>query len=259
MKFRPKRYFSVIALSLVVAMAMTGAIQAKEKNNRETKPAAVQENAKAVEEAKQKLQASYAKLSVTDFRESPVAGIYSMIAGGRVIYFVPEKDVLIFGEMYSKDGRSLTQEYLQEQQAKKIALIPLSDAIVIGKGKKKVIEFTDPDCPFCQRLQSYLKSKESDITRYVFFSPLRQLHPDAAQKVVHILCAENKEEAFNEIYSGKVAPAALKHCEAGEKLLAKHETISSQFGVSGTPTLVVENSVITGFQEARIAQFLNQP
>ncbi len=211
-----------------------------------------------LDDAQKKMQATFSKLSVTDFRESEIPGLYAMIAGNRVVYYQPEKEVLIFGEVYSKDGRSLTQEYLQSQQAKKVASLPLKDALVIGNGPKKIIEFTDPDCPYCQRLHAYLKNHEKEVTRYIFFSPLRQLHPDSPQKVVHILCAKDKQAAFDAVYSGKVAPTELKQCDDGTKQLQAHETVSSQFGVSGTPMLVVEGSVITGFQEARLAQYLNQ-
>jgi len=210
-----------------------------------------------IDEAQKRLQTTYSRLTFTDFREGPIPGLFEIVAGNRVIYYQPQMEILIFGELFSKDGRSLTQEYLTSQQEKKIATIPLDQALVIGNGPKKIIEFTDPDCPYCQRLHAFLKDHAKEVTRYVFFSPIRGLHPDSPQKVVHILCSKDKAASMDAVYSGKVAPTELTKCEEGEKLEAKQEAISTQFGVGGTPMLVLDNSVVTGFQEARIAQFIN--
>jgi len=45
--------------------------------------------------------------------------------------------------------------------------LDLSKALVIGNGPKTVIEFTDPDCPFCRKAASYFANR-TDVTKYVF-------------------------------------------------------------------------------------------
>ena len=63
--------------------------------------------------------------------------------------------------------------------------LDLTKAVKIGNGKTMVIEFTDPDCPFCRKAEAYLQ-KRTDLTRYIFFIPLKS-HPASKGKVQYIL------------------------------------------------------------------------
>ena len=63
------------------------------------------------EQALKSLQQSFTNSKIQDFRKAPIEGLYEVtLDGAQVIYFAPEDDVLIFGEIYSRDGRSLTAE-----------------------------------------------------------------------------------------------------------------------------------------------------
>lgn len=205
-------------------------------------------------DAQAKLQASFGNLRVTDFRESPIEGIYQLTTGTRVIYYHPAQEFLIFGEIYNKDGRSLTRDYLDAHSRERIAELPLEQAIRIGTGRHRVIEFTDPDCPYCRKLDAFLD--EQDVTRYLFFAPQTARHPDARRKAIHVLCSEAPDAALSDLYGDTTAPHALVDCARGTERLQRHEKVSAAFGVSATPTLVLKNSVITGFVPGRIAQLL---
>ena len=80
--------------------------------------------------------------------------------------------------------------------------IDLSKALVIGNGPQKVIEFTDPDCPFCRKAAAYFHNRR-DITRYVFFNPLA-MHPNARKKVQYILSSPEKTRLYHEVMSGLI-------------------------------------------------------
>jgi len=215
-----------------------------------------EEDIKSVQD---KLQKTFTRLTVENFGPSPIPGIYQLTTNQRVIYYHPEKELLIMGAIFDKSGRNLTDEHISALQRDKIKELPLDKALVIGQGEKSIIEFTDPDCPYCMKLHELLETGlNKPVKRYVFFTPITQRHPDAPAKVVHILCSEDKEKAFHEVYTRQLAFSELKNCEQGQQLLAEHQKISSQFGVSGTPTIVLENSVLPGLDKARIAQFVNQ-
>lgn len=223
-----------------------------------TATANADDNAK-IKAAQEKLQATFSNLTISDFSPSVIPGMYEVVGSGKVIYFYPEKELIVFGEIYDKEGHSLTQEKLQQVAMKNIEKVPLASALKIGNGPKKVIEFTDPDCPYCQRFHAYSKKVAKDITRYVFFSPIEAIHPNAGQKAVHVLCSPDPEAALDELFSGnKPVPAELlRNCPEGRAKLKVHTTVSTQFGVNGTPTLVIDNSVVTGFQQERIAQLIS--
>lgn len=211
----------------------------------------------AIAKAQEKLQATYGNMVVANFTTGPVPGSFEVTSGGKIIYYFPESELLMFGEFLTRDGRSLTQERLTNQQASKAGQIPLAAAIKVGSGPREIIEFTDPDCPFCRKYEDYIH-EQSDVTRYIFFSPIASLHPNAESKAVHILCAKNPIQAYRDVYTDKVALKDLDSCADGRQKLALHQKVSSEFGVSGTPTLVLGKSqVVTGFNQPRIAQYLN--
>ena len=213
------------------------------------------ETALKIKSVEEKLKTTFSNLNASYFDESPIPGIYEILAGNRLIYFSPENEMLIFGEIFSKQGRSLTAEKLARLQSKKVEDLDLSDALIIGAGEKTIIEFTDPDCPYCRKLHKKL-SQEKNVRRVIFFSIFEASHPNAKQKAVHIFCSTDKTKAFDAVFNGKIAMMELIDCDKGKRIVESHQQTSTAFGVSGTPTLVLDTSVITGYREAQIAQFL---
>lgn len=221
-------------------------------------PSAAIANKESIAKAQEKLQATYGNITVGGFAPGPVAGSYEVITNGKILYFFPESELLLFGEFLNRQGKSVTQERLTSLQANKASQIPLDQAIKIGSGERQIIEFTDPDCPFCRRYESYIEA-QPNVTRYIFLSPIKQLHPNAEAKAEHIFCAEDMTKAFKDVFNDQIALKDLKSCDDGKEKLAAHLKISGQFGVSGTPTLVLGKSqVVTGFDQPRIAQFINE-
>lgn len=206
--------------------------------------------------AEDKLKATFNNLVIHSFGPSPIPGIYEIATGNNVIYFDPKSEIIIFGEMFSKEGVSLTRERISAIAVTKVRELPLDKAIKIGSGKKVIIEFTDPECPHCQRMHQFITRRDKEVTRYVFMSPITSLHPQAARKAVHVLCATHPERALAELFATPPVANKLQECAAGKERLAVHEEISKKFGVSGTPTLVLGNEVVTGFDQTKVTKFL---
>lgn len=213
------------------------------------------EEAEVIQRAQEKLKLSFSNITATYFGKSPIDGIYEILAGSRMIYYAPENDALIFGEIFSKEGRSLTAEKVALLQKDKVKDLDMTHALVIGSGDKTIIEFTDPDCPYCLKMHKNLRDTKN-IKRKIFFTLPETRHPEARKKAVHILCSSDKEKAFDDIFSRKLALSELTHCEEGERIADIHKSISASFGVSGTPTVILGNSVVTGFRQAQIAQYI---
>ena len=81
-----------------------------------------------------------------------------------------------------KTQRDLTAERMDKQQRVDFAQLPLGDAIKIvrGKGERVLVVFSDPDCPYCKRLEPEL-DKLNNVTLYTFPYPLESLHPESPQ------------------------------------------------------------------------------
>ncbi|MBT0667394.1 DsbC family protein [Novosphingobium profundi] len=212
----------------------------------------------AAVEAQRQLRQTFTNLSFDDFGPAPVRGpIYQAVAGGRIIYFAPESQHLLFAAIYDKNGVNLTALAQDASARKRLGAIDPADALVIGPpGAPRVIEFTDPDCPYCQALERFWVSKSAEdkpVQRLIYF--VSGIHPQAAAKAEHILCSPDPEAEFKAIYAG-AAPATLKTCPAGAAKVARDAETVRKMGISGTPTLFIDGKLVSGFRQAELEAFL---
>jgi thiol:disulfide interchange protein DsbC len=91
-----------------------------------------------------------------------------VVSGTNIVYFYPEGDLLFVGDIYRKGGQSITAAKRQEIASRLVRSLPLDKAVKIGSGPKVVIEFTDPDCPYCKKASEFFKNR-TDVTA-TFFS-----------------------------------------------------------------------------------------
>ena len=111
-------------------------------------------------------------------------GWYEVYAGGRLFYTDEDVNYFFLGNIVeAKSMSNITAQRLQKLSAIKFESLPLDFAIktVKGNGKRKVAVFSDPDCPYCKRLEKDLVNV-TDVTIYTFLYPIPSLHPDAARK-----------------------------------------------------------------------------
>jgi len=206
---------------------------------------------------KENLMKSFPNLRVDGFRESPLKGLYEITAGEQVFYFSPE-GYLFFGEIWTKDGKNLTAEMREKVVSERLKNLPLDKALKIGSGPKKVIEFTDPDCPYCRKVDSLL-SKRTDVTRYVYFVPLRKIHPDAEKKARYILSQTNRDKAFHEVFEGSLDGKPLSIADGTQQQqLEEMEKVAAGLGVRGTPALWIEGAHVNGADIQRITGLLDK-
>lgn len=183
-----------------------------------------------------------------------IPGLYEVLSGQRIFYYYPDKELVLTGEIVGKDLKSRTAERKGALMAKMVKDLPLDKALKIGDGKKTVIEFTDPDCPFCRRAAEYF-TKRTDVTQYVFFAPLA--HPGAITKIEYILSAENKVQAYDAMMLGQEIPAAAKPASQQIKQLAQeHIELAKKYGVTGTPTFFINGQTVVGADLARLDELL---
>lgn len=229
-----KRIFAVV-LVFVLALALCTVAYAADKP------------ADTLSSVEKEFKATFPKFTVDSFKEGPLKGLYEVQAGPNIIYYSPE-GYLIFGEIYGKDGHSLTQDRKTAIMAEKVGSLPLDKAFKMGHGKNVVIEVTDPDCPYCRKASEFL-SKRTDITRYVYFFPLRQLHPNAERHATYIL-AKNNAAAYQEVYSGaldnKNTELSSNLGKTGGDKLKEQEGIVGKLGVKGTPVFFVNGHYVNG-------------
>ncbi len=172
-------------------------------------------------------------------------GWYEVFAGGRLFYTDENVTYFFLGNIVdAKSMSNITAQRLQKLTAIKFESLPLDYAIktVKGNGKRKVAVFSDPDCPYCKRLEKDLVNV-TDVTIYTFLYPIASLHPDAERKSKAIWCSSNRQKAWDDFMLRGVAPADKK-CDTP---LDEIQAVGQKYKMNGTPTLVfADGRVVPG-------------
>lgn len=217
-------------------------------------PAATEESAPAIAE---KFRAMYPNTRFTDVRKSKVVGLYEVVMGNNIAYTDDTGRYFIFGSLF--DMREQVDLTAQRRQAGRKTEFPsqfLSNAIktVKGDGSRVVAVFSDPDCPYCKRLEGEL-ARLDNVTIYTFMYPLEQLHPEAKTKAIAVWCSKDREQAWNQLVLTGAAPK-LTACA---NPINDNLVLGSRLGVTGTPTLIaLDGRVLPGAAPAeKLDQWLN--
>ncbi|MBW6487550.1 thioredoxin fold domain-containing protein [Sulfurimonas sp.] len=116
-------------------------------------------------------------------------------------------------------------------------------AYSVGDGKEEYLLFTDPECPYCQKLEKLLPSLAKHAKFHVFLYPL-SFHKNAKQMSYHILSQNSlgkKQEAMHQIANGsdnyKTSKFSVKEMADLDKQLQEQMQVASLLGVSGTPAV----------------------
>lgn len=190
---------------------------------------------------------------------SPARGLWEVAVenkGQRGLFYVDfSKKYLIVGPIIevnaAVDRTKERVEELNKERRVDRSKIPLKNALLLGdkNAAKKIIVFTDPDCPFCGKFHAELKKvveQRRDIAFYIKLFPLVKLHPDSLWKSRSIACSKSLkllEDNFDK------KPVPRPDCET--KDIDDNIVLAEGLGITGTPTSVMpDGSVQVGFLEA---------
>jgi len=205
--------------------------------------ASAETNSKQLAEIKTKLSKQLQGKEITSVKTTPMKGVYEVVMNGSMIMYTDAKaDFVIFGDMVDVAKRkSVTEERVAELRKVDFAKLPLDMAVKVvrGNGSRKLVVFTDPDCPFCKRLERESLKGIDNITIYSFLMPLAELHPDAARKSRLIWCAPDRAAAWNDWIMNDKLPANGK--DDCENPVQKTVELGNKLGINGTPGLIFAN------------------
>ncbi|MFA7350421.1 MAG: DsbC family protein [Methylotenera sp.] len=188
---------------------------------------------------KKAVEAAYPKFKVEKVTKTPYAGLYEVFMGGQIIY-TDEKLTFLIAEgrlVDPKTKKDITGERLEELTKIDFASLPLEQAIKVvkGNGSRKLVVFSDVDCPYCKRLERNEIANITDVTVYTFLYPIEQLHPDAANKSKLIWCAKDRVKAWDNWILRDQLPSTAATCDVP---IEKVGQLAKKIGVSSTPTLI---------------------
>ncbi|HQR51495.1 MAG TPA: DsbC family protein [Methylophilaceae bacterium] len=189
-------------------------------------------------------EAAYPNVDVKSVTKTPYAGLYEVVAGEEIVYTDEGLNYLFLqGDLVDvKSRRSLTgprRDELEENKTQKTAIdfsaLPLDKAVKVvrGDGSRKVAVFSDPDCPYCQKLEREALANITDVTVYTFLYPLAG-HADAPRKAKAIWCAPDRAKAWEDwMLRGQLADGSTS-CETP---LEPIRALGFKLDVDATPTL----------------------
>jgi len=200
----------------------------------------------ATDALRQKVEARFTGSHVKSVEKTPYAGLYEVYMDGNLFYTDDSVNFLIIGSLIdSQSGKNLTQQRLRSLTAIDVSKIPLNLAIkrVKGEGKRTLIVFSDPLCPYCQALERTLAGMDN-LTIYVMLYPLERPHPGATELAKAIWCSPDRAAAWEGWMLNKQRPPGRADC--GGDPVARIEDAGDALGINTTPTLVFGDGGIVG-------------
>lgn len=254
-----KKTLLAIVVSAVAATACTkqnADTVVSDVNTFQTKP--------AEKEVQDKIKTALSKqigngsIVVDEINTTPSPDLYELIVkvngDKNMVYATKDGNYIVAGSLLSsKEDKNLSAERMMQIQSQEQGFdsLPLDVAIkkVYGKGTQKIVVFSDPDCPFCKKLEhDFAKNADKlDMTVYTLMLPIEELHPGALQHARQILCSEDPNKAWYDwILDNNQPNDKQETCEKANSILEKSGEAAMKFQVQGTPTIVFEN----GFSQA---------
>lgn len=193
----------------------------------------------SVETLKVKLGQQYPNVKIDDLKATEMQGLYSGTLDNQIVYVNEQAEHIFVGSMIRlKDQRNLTKDLAMQQQQPLIDIqkLPLNDAIktVKGTGKRQLVVFSDPNCPYCKTLDANL-AQLNDVTIYTFLYPIK------TQSIIpskQVWCSPNKAYAWQNLIAKGVQPTAAATCETP---IERNLLLGKQLGLTGTPVIIFSN------------------
>ena len=197
-------------------------------------------SAGAAEPALDKVKATVQKalgpnVEIKSVTKSPLAGLYEINLGSQVVYSDATGRYVLNGDLLdTQTATNLTQERLAELNRVKWSDLPLDRAVkwVKGNGARKIAVFSDPNCPYCKKLETTLQSVDN-VTVYTFLYPV--LSPDSTAKSKAIWCATDRAKTWESWMLDHRAPSGAGTCDT--TALDKNLALGRGMNVTGTPTI----------------------
>ena len=190
-----------------------------------------------VENITQAIQKAQPQLPISNIQATEVKNIYMGELDKRPIYLTEDAQYFFVGNLVRvSDLKNLSNDHQMKMQRIDWSALPLKDALkkVKGKGERKLVVFSDPNCPYCQTLEKELQ-KLDNVTIYTFVLAFKTQSVEPSKQ---LFCEKNPVQAWEDLILKKVQPSSKKTCA---NPVQRNLELAKKLGVSGTPTLVLQN------------------
>jgi len=186
-----------------------------------------------------------------ELTESPIQGVYEAVIANRIFHVFVKDNHLIVGEAFNlATGESLSDRRQNMAIASLVERTSIEDMVVFaaqGETKRYLTVFTDIDCGYCRRFHREVPELNAAglEVRYMAY-PRAGVASSSYDKIVTVWCDNDPQSAMTASKNGENLPNATCDNPVADQFLAGEAA-----GISGTPTLVVDDgSVIGGYVPA---------
>ena len=192
------------------------------------------------------LRLSLPELTIDQVNTTVIPNIYEVVSGRKVFYVDATGRYMILGNVVDlATKQSITQSRVEKLSMVDWKKLPLQLALklVLGNGQRKIAVFTDPDCPFCRRLEQNTIPQLVNVTVYYFLFPL-SIHANAQIDAKKIICSEVPEKTFSDWMRKDIPLPMTSNCKAITNLAIIQDLGKKVIGIEATPTIVLPNGRI---------------
>ena len=205
------------------------------------------------------MESKFPNAKISNVAKTVYGGLYEVYFDNEIVYTDEQVSFVLVGNLIdARTPQNVTQQRLRKLTAINVKEIPLDLGIrkVKGNGKRQLIVFSDPMCPYCQRLERELE-KLNNVTVYVMLYPVEAKFKGTTELSKQIWCSSDRGKAWDDWMLRKVAPTARAACKDP---IARLEQVGGKLNINNTPTLIfADGGIIPGMvPAAQIEKYLNE-
>ncbi len=189
--------------------------------------------------------------SASNVKNSPVPGLFEITVGPRLLYISADGRYIIRGDVIDIDrGENVSETARKRVRIDAVNGLGENGMIVFAPQdvESTITVFTDVTCPYCAKLHNEVgQLNQAGIkVRYLAF-PRTGVPSPVYDQMVSVWCADDPLKAMTDAKAGQAVDP--KRCD---NPVADHFEMGQMVGVSGTPTIILEDgSIIGGYVPAK--------
>jgi len=224
---------SLCVLLLTLPVALPGAAQS------ESRP-------QAADDSRAAIAAKFPEIAPEKIVASPVSGLYEVRVGSKIAYVSADGRYLLQGEIIDlSNDRNLTEGRRESLRRDVLNETGEADMIVFSPPEPTttITVFTDIDCGYCRKLHKQIADYNAlgIKVRYMYF-PRMGPGTESWTKAEQVACSKDRQSALTRSKLGEVLTD--KPCQPNP--VARHYEIGRDFGLQGTPAIVLESGELIG-------------
>ncbi len=182
---------------------------------------------------------------------SVMPGFYEVTYGLDIYYVSKDAHYFINGAVMDLvTEKNVTEDKKSVTRLNLISGVSEKDMIIFSPEKPKhtITVFTDIDCGYCRKLHREMEElNDLGVAVHYLMFPRAGKNSKSYEKAVSVWCSDNQQQALTDAKQGNEIPK--KTCD---NPVDEHMALVEKLGISGTPTLVLEDgSMIPGYVPAQ--------